>query len=163
MYDARKIGNLFLSLYEAHGIEVKRELIMGMVYVAHARSLGWRNKPLISGRIEAWHYGPVIPSIYYGLARTTVTNEQDGTKKTFFPKMRETGGDVEAPVLRLVNEVFNEYKGFSVEDFRKILGEKNEAVREAMMKKGALMDETDIRCSLPRIESSSPSARLPLG
>lgn len=35
-----------------------------LLYLAHMFHLGKYNKPLISGRFEAWEYGPVQPEIY---------------------------------------------------------------------------------------------------
>jgi uncharacterized phage-associated protein len=50
--------------------------IMKLVYIAHGWSLAVRHRPLITDRIEAWKYGPVIPDLYqavkeYGSAPVT--------------------------------------------------------------------------------------------
>jgi uncharacterized phage-associated protein len=37
------------------------------VYIAHGWMLGLYGRPLIRDRVEAWRYGPVIPSVYQAL------------------------------------------------------------------------------------------------
>jgi uncharacterized phage-associated protein len=38
--------------------------ILKLVFIAHGWSLGFYGKPLVTEPIEAWQYGPVIPSLY---------------------------------------------------------------------------------------------------
>lgn len=37
---------------------------MKLVYIAHGFWLGVKGQPLIQERIEAWKYGPVVPTLY---------------------------------------------------------------------------------------------------
>jgi len=41
--------------------------LIKMVYIAHGYMLGARGRPLIDEPIEAWQYGPVVPSLYRSL------------------------------------------------------------------------------------------------
>ena len=43
--------------------------LLKLVYIAHGWSLGLIGRPLISDRIEAWQYGPVIPELYRTIRR----------------------------------------------------------------------------------------------
>lgn len=65
MYQAIEIAHLFVQ----KGIDESKPLthmkLQKMVYFAHGLHLAaYEGKPLIIDSIEAWQFGPVIPSIY---------------------------------------------------------------------------------------------------
>lgn len=62
IYEAGIIANYFL--YKAKGRLTPLQ-IQKLVYFAHGWSLAIYDEPLISEPIEAWEYGPVIPSLYH--------------------------------------------------------------------------------------------------
>ena len=39
--------------------------LLKLVYLAHGWMLGFNNRVLISELVEAWRYGPVVPSVYH--------------------------------------------------------------------------------------------------
>lgn len=39
--------------------------VLKLVYLSHGWTLGLSGKPLINEPVQAWTYGPVIPSVYY--------------------------------------------------------------------------------------------------
>lgn len=39
--------------------------VIKLVYIAHGYSLALLNRPLIEEAVEAWRYGPVVPSVYH--------------------------------------------------------------------------------------------------
>ena len=41
--------------------------ILKLVYITHGYSLGVRGVPLIPNRVEAWKFGPVIPTLYHSI------------------------------------------------------------------------------------------------
>jgi uncharacterized phage-associated protein len=43
--------------------------LLKLVYIAHGWSFPLRNQGLIDESVEAWQYGPVIPSLYHSLKR----------------------------------------------------------------------------------------------
>ncbi|MDP8989584.1 MAG: DUF4065 domain-containing protein [Acidobacteriota bacterium] len=55
-----------------------------LVYYAHGWNLAISNVPLINECVEAWEYGPVIPSIYHAFKRF---GSGDITEKATRPEM----------------------------------------------------------------------------
>jgi uncharacterized phage-associated protein len=41
--------------------------LLKLVYVAHGYMLGTHGRPLLTEPVEAWTYGPVVPSVYHAL------------------------------------------------------------------------------------------------
>lgn len=80
-HDSVAVANFFIQKSLDTGVEVTPMKLLKLVYIAHGWSLGLLNEPLIDEAVEAWTYGPVIPSLYhelkgYGRERVTklVTN-----------------------------------------------------------------------------------------
>ena len=64
-YDSRQIANCFVRFIRNEGRFVFVTALMKQVYIAHGWTLALIDRPLIADRIEAWRYGPVIPTIYH--------------------------------------------------------------------------------------------------
>lgn len=64
-HDSRKIANRLISIAdEDHGsMSIMR--LLKFAYLAHGWTLAIIDKPLVNDHVQAWKYGPVIPSIYY--------------------------------------------------------------------------------------------------
>jgi uncharacterized phage-associated protein len=76
-FQAKSIANYFLEKGRQEGIEISPMKIQKLVYFSHGWYLAANNEPLINEQIEAWAYGPVVPSLYkafrqYG--RDTITS-----------------------------------------------------------------------------------------
>ncbi len=63
-YDAAAIANYFLDLADRDETGLDPMKIQKLVYFGHGWHLAIKNEPLIRERVEAWEYGPVIPSLY---------------------------------------------------------------------------------------------------
>jgi len=61
---AQTVANQFIALAESRGKKLTPMQVLKLVYLAHGWTLAYTGEPLIKDRIEAWMYGPVIPSLY---------------------------------------------------------------------------------------------------
>lgn len=64
MLSPKSIANYFLDLAQAEGQPLDPMKLQKLIYYAHGWYAGYRGEPLIDEAIEAWPYGPVIPSVY---------------------------------------------------------------------------------------------------
>lgn len=69
MYRSFDISKKILSLAKRDGMAVDPMKLLKLVYISHGYYLAFFNKPLITDEIQAWKYGPVIPSLYHVIKR----------------------------------------------------------------------------------------------
>src|SRR5438093_7141533 len=63
-YGAKAIANYFLELAEVKDQKIDPMKMQKLVYFAHGWCLALKEAPLITEKIEAWAYGPVIRTLY---------------------------------------------------------------------------------------------------
>lgn len=106
------VANYFIECSQKENIPVSNLSMQKLVYFAYGWMMVRTGKKLFYDRIEAWQYGPVIPSLYhqlkhYGRERITKTIvDYDHRKNKFFRWNLKEGTLVE----RLVRGVWDEYK-----------------------------------------------------
>ena len=59
------IANFFIRKSLKEKKPVTQIKLQKLIYFAHGFYLALREKPLVHEKIEAWQYGPVIPSVYH--------------------------------------------------------------------------------------------------
>lgn len=64
-YDTLAVANYFLEKARGQGQGIDPMKLQKLVYYAHGWHLAITGKPLIDEPVEAWPYGPVIPSLYH--------------------------------------------------------------------------------------------------
>lgn len=64
-YSAITIANFFVELAHRTGIEITPMKLLKLVYLANGWYLAIFDRELIDEPIQAWQYGPVIPSVYH--------------------------------------------------------------------------------------------------
>lgn len=120
IYDSAEVANFFLRKAQKEDVPISMLKIVKLCYVAHGFYLGLTGKPLIREKIQAWQYGPVIPSLYHefkSFGRTAI----DRFASVFslpelsvtFPKISKK--DVENRAI--LNKVWESYKDCSGESF----------------------------------------------
>lgn len=89
--NALSVANYFIMLAKKEDTPITQLGLMKRVYIAHGFSLAIHRKSLLDKRfdkVEAWKYGPVIPSVYHSfkqykaapIAEQTVVMEWDDVK-----------------------------------------------------------------------------------
>lgn len=106
---ARAVANEFIRLAEEDGRTLTPLQIIKLAYIAHGWMLGLYQRPLIRDRIEAWKYGPVIPSLYHELKEYgagSVTRQLSENVSRDVPLDAE-----EADIIRQVYDVYGRQNG----------------------------------------------------
>jgi uncharacterized phage-associated protein len=68
-YSPKAIANYFLDLARANGDSISPMKLQKLVYYANGWYAGYTGNSLINEAVEAWQYGPVIPSLYHEFKR----------------------------------------------------------------------------------------------
>ncbi len=77
-----------------------------LLYFAQAVSLSMNDKPIFDDKIEAWQFGPVVPSVYHKLK--VYENKP--------VKIEEEVADLPDEVKRMLEDVWNLYGKFSAHE-----------------------------------------------
>ncbi|MCY3769933.1 MAG: DUF4065 domain-containing protein [Gammaproteobacteria bacterium] len=64
-YDTRLTANRLIEISGQHGEPMSIMRLLKLAYMAHGWTLAIIDAPLVNENVQAWRYGPVIPSIYY--------------------------------------------------------------------------------------------------
>lgn len=118
--DALAIANYFIDLAKKEKEELKPLKLMKLVYIAHGFMLALLGQSALNPRfnkVEAWRYGPVIPSVYhsfkhYGnnnITKKTIIFEgdNDGIPNIVTPQLTDEDK------MRVCRIVWNRYKSYS--------------------------------------------------
>lgn len=114
MPTARDVANYFLSLIDPEEGEMISNLKMQkLVYYAQGFHLALTGKPLFQESIEAWRYGPVVPTLYRELKVNAdgpipPPPEEFNPDEVFSPEQRE--------ILDEVFEVYGQFSAWKLRD-----------------------------------------------
>lgn len=127
-YNPKAIANEFLWLAESHGQELTPMKIQKLVYYTHGWHLAIKGKPLIDEQVEAWPFGPVIPSLYYAFrefgsevvlnpgviykALPSSTGDEDVEYVEHIPSLKDIPKQAEF-VDSLIKRIWHVYGGFT--------------------------------------------------
>ena len=65
-HDGKQVANHVLEIASNDGRSLDIMTLLKLSYFAHGWCLAAHDEALVTDRVEAWRYGPVIPGIYYG-------------------------------------------------------------------------------------------------
>lgn len=65
MRSALTAANRILQHAGEQGMSLTPLQLMKLTYMSHGWALGILGRPLFNDRVEAWKYGPVIPTLYH--------------------------------------------------------------------------------------------------
>lgn len=109
MYNATSIANFFIR----KGIEERRPVdqmkVQKLVYFAHGWYLAITSKPLLNEAIEAWRFGPVIPSLYHSLK----FSGNQAITSSIESQVDSTIDEDESEIQEYLNCIWNLYSPFT--------------------------------------------------
>jgi uncharacterized phage-associated protein len=122
-YNPKTIANYFLGLAERDGTTLSPMKVQKLVYFAHGWFLALRGVPLIDEQVEAWKFGPVIPSLYHAFkefgnqaitTRATEIEVSDALSQTYVdvtvPDLSSYTGDPDLDFTRrLLDRIWTVY------------------------------------------------------
>lgn len=118
-YISSTIAGYFIEKANREDTPLSVLQLIKFAYIAHGWNLALYNSPLISDRIEAWKYGPVMPYLYhlfesFGFTKNSLVNNNFFIEeaKCIKPIHRE-----------LLNKVYAKYKRTSGEDLTNLMHE----------------------------------------
>lgn len=97
-----KIANELLKIGKDKRTRLTPMQLVKLVYIAHARYLAQNKKPLISDRIEAWKYGPIIPKLYH-------VTKHYGKDSIPFEAIGLEGSNLDKETFSFLQGVFKKY------------------------------------------------------
>lgn len=99
--NALSVANYFIELATNDGSSIRPLKLMKLVYIAYGYALAILGKSIIDSRfdkVEAWKFGPVIPSVYHSFKqygkheitqKTTIFVEIDGEITVKTPELMD--------------------------------------------------------------------------
>ncbi len=118
---AAHVANFILNRADAEGRNISILKLLKLVYIF----FGWTSafhpdRYLFSDRIEAWQYGPVIPSLYYEL-RKFGREPIRGTRALVYDPSKDESprvaleNDIHKEILKTLETIWNSYKNAPAE------------------------------------------------
>lgn len=119
--NALSVANYFIDLSNKDSKPITQLGLMKRVYIAHGFSLAINKQSLLDSRfdkVEAWRYGPVIPSVYHSFkqfksnpitSKAVVMEWNEDTGNLVFPEPELSSADAK----KIVEMVWKRYYEFT--------------------------------------------------
>ncbi len=125
-YDSKAIANELLNIAQAGSISVSHMKLHKLLYYAHGWHLAIQRRPLLDERIEAWKFGPVVPSVYHefkGVGSGVIESRaldvsflDDGEIKVYEPSIatcRDSSPEDDEFAKRLLDRIWSLYSKYT--------------------------------------------------
>jgi uncharacterized phage-associated protein len=106
-YDSRGVANVILHYANDAGKKLTPMQLIKLVYLANAWSLALLGHKLINEDVQAWQYGPVIPTVYRAFNRFGSAPITDYARQMFTDS--EYPADLDEDEKKVVHAVVNSY------------------------------------------------------
>lgn len=120
--NALALANYILELAKEYGAEMQLLKLLKLVYIAHGFILALLNRSALNPRfdvVEAWQYGPVIPSVYHSFKSY---GKSPITAKTTILRPIKYGSDFEIETPELEDESIKQACRVAFNYFHKFTG-----------------------------------------
>ncbi|KQP40004.1 Panacea domain-containing protein [Pseudorhodoferax sp. Leaf274] len=114
-FSAKQIANFFLDCAAEERAAISPMKLQKLVYYAHGWYTGYTGTPLINEAVEAWQFGPVIPSLYHEFKRFGSGPIHGKATELDFASLQSTvvPPPADGSVRAFLANVWNSYKGFT--------------------------------------------------
>jgi len=119
-YIASTIAGYFIGRSNKEEQPLSVLQLIKLVYISHGWNLALYDIPLISDKIEAWKYGPVMPSLYRFFEEIGLTKDDLVNSFTI-----EEVNCIRAEHLELLNKVYVKYEQMTGEQLTDLMHEKD--------------------------------------
>jgi uncharacterized phage-associated protein len=110
---AKSIANYFLDLAQATGQPIDPMKLQKLVYYAHGWFAGHTGQELINESVEAWPYGPVIPSLYHEFKRFGSNWIHGRAAEYAHGELVEVPRPADAGIRAFLDNVWNAYSQYT--------------------------------------------------
>jgi uncharacterized phage-associated protein len=105
-YNSVTVANYFIEKAAQQGRRLTPMQIIKLAYIAHGFSLAMLRRRLLKESVEAWRYGPVVPSLYRSLKKFGSSGVDEALAPAFFGLRTEQLDPVDQ---QLLDAVFAKY------------------------------------------------------
>ncbi|WP_455154803.1 Panacea domain-containing protein [Cupriavidus campinensis] len=112
-YDAKAVANYFLDLADANQQKIDPMKLQKLVYYAHGWHAGYTGAPLINESVEAWPYGPVIPSLYHEFKKFGSRPIEQKAAEFDGQGFRIVDTPSDPQIRQFLQNIWNSYGGYS--------------------------------------------------
>ena len=119
-YISSTIAGYFIERSNQESAPLSVLQLIKFVYISHGWNLALNDTPLIYDKIEAWKYGPVMPSLHNLFEINNFS--KDDLVENF---LKEEASCIKYADRSLLNKVYVKYKNVSSEDLKELMHQKD--------------------------------------